>query len=97
MAPTLVYVGSTIKTLQQRFFEHLGSSFRTNRILTKPPQSSIRDHCQSVCNCKFSRDDSKILYKGNYLEEIRIAESIFIRNLNPALNSDTSSYPLKIS
>ena len=93
----LVYVGSTIKTLQQRIFEHFGASFRTNRSLGRPLQSSIREHCHTICECLFNSNDFNIIYKGTYLEEIRIAESIFIKKLNPALNSDTSSMPLKLT
>ena len=93
----LVYVGSTKKTLEQRIFEHFGSSFRTNRVLTKPLQSTIRDHCHTECKCLFSVENFDILYKGNYLDEIRIAESIFIKNLRPSLNMEASSFPLKLS
>ena len=93
----LAYVGSTIKTLEQRVFEHLGTSFRTNRSLTRPLQSSIREHCQSSCKCNFSVDDFNIIFKGSYQDEIWIAESIFIKKLHPTLNSDSSSVPLSIT
>ena len=92
----LLYIGSTIKTLEQRVFEHFGSSFRTRRPLTLPVQSSIRDHCHSICECNFTIKDFCILYRGNYKEEIRIAESLFIKRLDPSLNLDTSSVPLRI-
>ena len=92
----LLYIGSTIKTLEQRVFEHFGSSFRTRRPLTCPVQSSIRDHCHSICECNFTIKDFCILYRGNYKEEIRIAESLFIKRLDPSLNLDTSSVPLRI-
>ena len=35
----LLYIGSTIKILEHRVFEHFGSSFRTRRSLTCPVQS----------------------------------------------------------
>ena len=93
----LLYIGSTIKTLEQRIYEHLGSSFRTKRPLSRPVQSSIRNHCIDTCKCNFSVDNFCILYKGNYKDEIRIAESLLIRKFKPSLNSDTSSIPLRIT
>ena len=92
----LVYVGSTIKALEQRIFEHLGSSYRTGQPLLKPLQSSIRDHCHLTCKCKFNSSDFHILYKGNYLDEIRIAESLYIKRLKPELNSEASSVHLRL-
>ena len=92
----LLYIGSTIKTLEQRVFEHFGSSFWTTRPLTRPVHSSIRDHCHSICKCNFTINDFCILYRGNFKDEIRIAESLFIKRLHPSLNLDTSSVPLRI-
>ena len=93
----LLYIGSTIKTLEQRIYEHFGASFRTRRPLTHPVQSSIRDHCHSICKCNFNINDFCILYRGNFKDEIRIAESILIKRLSPTLNLDTSSVPLRIN
>ena len=92
----LVYVGSTIKTLEQRVFEHLGTSYRTGRALLKPVQSSIRLHCHSTCKCNFNTTNFEILYKGNYQDEIRIAESLLIKQLKPTLNAESSSIPLRL-
>ena len=92
----LVYVGSTIKTAEQRIFEHLGVSYRTGQPLLKPPQSSIREHCHSVCKCNFNSSHFDILYRGSYQDEIRIAESIYIKHLKPDLNSEASSVRLKL-
>ena len=57
----LLYIVSTIKTLEQRVFEHFGSSFQTRRPLTRPVQSSIRDHCHSIRECNFTINDFCIL------------------------------------
>ena len=89
-------IGSTIKSLEQRVFEHFASSFRTRRPLTRPVQSSIRDHCHSICECNFTINDFCIVYSGNFKDEIRIAESVFLKRLKPSLNLDTSSVPLRI-
>ena len=90
----LVYVGSTIKTLHSRFLDRKGVSGRTGRPLQSPLFSSIRDHCHGICDNNFKVDDFKILYKGNFEHEIRLSESIFIRKIKPALNSDSASSPL---
>ena len=92
----LAYVGSTIKTLEQRIFEHSGTSYRTGHPLSKPLQSSIRDHCHSLCKCNFNSSNFNILYKGSYQEEIRIAESLYIKRLKPDLNSEASSVHLRL-
>ena len=44
------YVGSTIRTLGTRIFEHRGVSARTGRPLGKPLQSSVREHCESCAD-----------------------------------------------
>ena len=92
----LGYIGSTKKCIFSRFQEHRGISSRTGRPLSRPLQSSIRDHCDTICKCTFSLEDFTILYRGQFENEIRIAESILIKNRNPELNLETSSFPLKI-
>ena len=90
----LVYVGSTIKTMEQRIFEHL--SYRTGRPLLKPLQSSIREHCHSSCRGNFNSSNFSVVYKGNYQDEIRIAESLYIKKLKPNLNAEGSSFHLRL-
>ena len=41
---TSEYVGSTTHTFYRCVAQHSGRSFRTNRLLTTPPHSNIRDH-----------------------------------------------------
>ena len=92
-----VYIGSTKKNLFFRFHDHRGTSGRTNRMLSSPLNSSIRDHCDTVCKCQFSLEDFRIIYSGNNETDIRIAESLFISDQAPTLNRDTSSFPLKLT
>ena len=92
----LGYIGSTKKCIFSRYQDHKGISSRTGRPLSRPLQSSIRDHCENICKCSFSLEDFKILYRGSFENEIRIAESILIKTRNPELNLETSSFPLKI-
>ena len=92
----LEYIGSTKKCIFSRYQDHRGMSSRTGRALTRPLQSSIRDHCDNVCKCDFTLEDFTILYRGSYENEIRIAESILIKDKKPHLNQETSSFPLSI-
>ena len=93
---SLEYVGSTIKNLTLRVDEHRGVSSRTGFPLVRPLNSSIRDHCRSVCDVNFSLNDFQVLKKTTSVEELRIAESILIKMKKTALNSDMSSYPLNM-
>ena len=91
----LAYVGSSKKTLLSRVHDHKGVSIRTGRPLSSPQFSAIRSHCETTCSNNISTSDFKILYRGKSETEIRIAESMFIKKLNPELNNDLSSFPLK--
>ena len=83
------------KTLLSRVHDHKGVSIRTGRPLSSPQFSAIRSHCETTCSNNISTSDFKILYRGKSETEIRIAESVFIKKLNPELNNDLSSSPLK--
>ena len=91
------YVGSTKKSLFFRFHDHKGTSSRTNRSLASPLNSSIRDHCNTNCKCNFSLDDFHIIFSGRNEIDIRIAESMFIKQLHPFMNQESASFPLKLS
>ena len=90
------YIGSTNRSLAIRISEHQGRSYRTKEMLTKPLQSTIRQHSEGTCNKLVSEDEFKVIYKGRNTQEIRIAESLLIRSLKPNLNIDESSFSLKI-
>jgi len=88
------YVGSTIRTLGHRIAEHAGRSYRTNSVNTRPPQSSVRDHC-SDCNIPVRAANFSILSQAK-VNEIRILESLYIFKQKPNLNNTTSAFPLSI-
>ena len=90
------YLGSTTKALAIRISEHQGRSFRTNQIVAKPLQSTIRNHSEGICNKQVEAEEFSIIYKGKNLSEIRTAESILIKTLRPELNMEDSSVPLKV-
>ena len=93
---SLEYVGSTIKNLTVLIDEHRGVSSRTGIHLVRPLNSSIRLHCENVCENRFNVEDFKILTNAANQEELRIRESILIKMKQPALNSDSSSFLLNI-
>ena len=90
------YIGSTNRSLAIRISEHQGKSYRTKQILARPLQSSIRGHSEDTCNKLVSPDEFQIIFKGKSMQEIRIAESLYIKCQKPELNLEDSSYPLKM-
>ena len=92
-----VYIGSTIRTLKTRIFEHKGVSVRTDRPLAKPSQSSVRSHCEQCSGGSVVSSNSfEILSYCHDINELRILESLFIFKLKPCLNETNSAFPLKI-
>ena len=77
--------------------EHSGVSYRTGQTLSRPPQSSIRDHAIS-CNSThhIHPDNFNILGTSRNLTELRILESLFIHKEKPSLNNTLSAFLLQI-
>ena len=90
-----VYVGSTSRRLHVRVCEHMGLSSRTEKPLSTPAASSIRDHAQS-CNSPISLNNFNIIGTCKNVTDLRILESLHIHKLKPPLNSTVSAYPLSI-
>ena len=75
----LAYVGSTKNVLLSRVLAHKGVSSRTERPLSNPSFSAIRNHLNETCNItNVSINNFKILYRGKTESDIRIAESMYI-------------------
>ena len=91
----LGYIGSSNRCLRTRVGEHRGISERTGRPLAKPLISQIRSH-QETCNTPIRSEDFSILFKASENCELRIAESIFIRDEKPTLNIENSSFNLSL-
>ena len=87
------YIGSSIRNLRIRVSEHKGNSFRTGLPLSKPPLSEIREHAL-VEGHNFGIDDFEILLSNQDRSSLRIAESLFIRDLKPSLNNYDSAVKL---
>ena len=89
------YVGSTKRRLFDRVREHAGVSIRTGKSLSSPSFSNIRQHALS-CKCSISIGNFKILASSNP-SDLHILESIYIKEMSPNLNNQSSSFPLMIA
>ena len=89
------YVGSTSRALATRVAEHAGRSFRTNRVLTNPPNSNIYEHANN-CDTPINLDNFSILNSCRNNSDLHVLESLYIYKLKPVLNSSQSAIPLHI-
>ena len=92
---TSAYVGSTMRLLGTRIAEHRGLSIRTGQPLLHPPQSSIRHHCDRY-NHDLSPEKFRVIASSNNFTDLRILESLHIKNNSPDLNNTESAHPLLI-
>ena len=90
------YVGCTYRMSRVRIDSHKGVSHRTGIPLNKKETSAIRSHCQK-CSHNIQYCDFKILAQAPSKHSLLFLESLFIKQLNPNLNSSTTSIPLKIA
>ena len=91
----LGYLGSSTRALKLRLDDHIGRSSRTGRPLNNPQPSAIREHAEQ-CKCVIKPTDFKIIDSISQECKLRILESIYIKQLKPVLNKDTSALPLNI-
>ena len=89
------YVGSTIRPLYKRISEHDGRSYRTNRLLTRPSHSEIRNHAL-CCKCPIKSENFKVIGSARDDISLRMLETLFIKKLKPNLNDTCSAFPLKM-
>ena len=90
------YIGSTKRLLKVRIDAHRGISHRTGCILNAKEFSPIRSHSES-CHHNVQYSNFKILSKAPNLYCLPFLESLFIKQLSPNLNSQTTSVPLHIA
>ena len=87
------YIGECTRPVRYRFNEHL-SDARLRRTDT-PLGEHVLDFHLKASNIQINTGFRiEILTAGRDCAEIKIAESIQIRNLKPTLNSMKSSWPL---
>ena len=90
------YVGSTRRLLKVRIDSHKGVSYRTGTKLSNPEFSNIREHTRK-CKTSIEYKDFKVIGRTNNSHELPILESLFIKQIVPQLNAQTSSTPLHLS
>ena len=87
------YIGSSIRTLHQRVSEHRGVSFRTNKFISNPSHSEIRNHALQADHV-LKVENFSILDTVRNRNNLRILESLYIFKMKPSLNSYDSSETL---
>ena len=92
--PPTIYIGETSRHLSTRIAEHRGLSSRTGMPVSKPLNSSIRDHAMSS-NHDISSSNFSVIFSCSEFN-LRVSESILISKNNPSLNNTESSAPLNV-
>ena len=87
------YIGSSIRNLKIRVCEHKGISCRSLLPLSRPSCSEIREHSIALGHI-FNLDDFEVLLTSNDVMSLRLAESLFIHDYKPSLNSYESAMKL---
>ena len=90
------YIGCTKRLLKVRIDSHRGVSYRTGSTLKNKEHSAIRIHTDS-CGHNIQYKNFKILAQASNSYELPFLESLFIKQLSPSLNSQTTSVPLHIA
>ena len=90
------YVGLSRRLLKVRIDAHKGVSFRTGNKITNPEYSSIRNHAKK-CKHDIQYTDFKIIGRAKTENQLKILESLLIKQLVPELNNQTTSTPLHLS
>ena len=78
------YYGRSKRQLQTRIFQHLGRSIRTNRQLTNPPFSAIREHSEEKHH-PINKDSFSVLSSRSSEMELDIVETLYILKDKPSL------------
>ena len=90
------YVGNSSRLLKVRIDCHRGVSHRTGIPLAKKEFSAIRNHTNK-CKYNMQYSDFKILGQAPDNRSLPILESLFIKQLSPNLNSNSTAVPLHIA
>lgn len=88
------YVGSSIRNFKIRILEHRGLSFRTGLPLSKPAFSEIRNHCYEFDHFLLESDFKILDTCMNDKSDLRVMESLYIKERRPLLNSNLSAVQL---
>ena len=91
-----MYLGSTKRMLKVRIDSHRGVSHRTGCMLSKKEFSNIREHTVQ-CKASITYDNFEIIARSTNEASLPILESLYIKQLVPSLNNQSSSTPLFIA
>ena len=93
---TASYIGKTTRNLSIRIREHKGLSYRTGRMLSKPMNSSIREHSHEHDHA-IDKENFQVLDTSNFDSDLLILESLWIwKKKRPTLNDYSTSTKLEI-
>ena len=87
------YYGRSKRQLQARIFQHLGRSVRTNRPLSSPPFSAIRQHSEAEDH-PINKDSFSVLSSRSNEMELDIVETLYILKDKPSLCNNERSVNL---
>lgn len=90
------YIGSTERRLMVRIAGHKGISHRTLTPLNTKELSAPRDHANK-CHSPLKDSHFKIISQASDKISLLVLESLYIKELQPTLNSNSSSIPLLIA
>ena len=90
------YVGNSSRLLKVRIDCHRGVSHRTRLPLSKKEFSAICNHA-SKCKYNMQYNDFKILAQSPDSRSLPILEPLFIKQLSPTLNNNSSAVPLHVA
>ena len=84
------YIGCTTKQSRVRYFQHLGRSYRTDKVSSQPSHSNIRNHALEHGH-PIALSNFKILDSANNLSDLKLLETMYIQSTKPFLNSEQYS------
>ena len=88
-----MYIGKSKRQYRVRIFEHLGRSLRTNRQLSKPPFSAIRQHAEDTDH-PVKVDSFSILSSRPNAMELGVVETLLTIREKPSLCNNERSVEL---
>ena len=90
------YIGETTRHAKRRFYEHMGRSALTGKLLTRQVPSAVSEH-NKTCKSTIEEADFAILCKDNVSEyNLQVKETLFIHRDKPKLNTQGGSVPIKL-
>lgn len=90
------YIGRTSRHLATRIAEHQGVSPRTNRPVSCPSFSAIRQHCDNCGHPQPKAENFSIVSQAGNPFDLSIMESLHIQKQLPKLNTMLSNYDLQL-